>query len=415
MKIQEIKSRPFPIIRACLLATTVVFCGCEVTPTGLSVTEIASPATGASGEPNLTLAPDGVIYMSWIEVKAADTTRGQTEDTYVLLFATLTESSTWSEPRRIASGTDWFVNWADIPALAVGTDGHMMASWLQKNGEDTYAYGVRLSQSNDGGITWSPSISPHDTSQTEHGFVSLMAADDHTFQAVWLDGRETADKGPMTLRTARILASGELADEQVLDDRICDCCPTSGIRTSDGSFLAVYRDRSEDETRDIYLARWSDKNEPVSANMSNDGWQISGCPVSGPVLARRGDRLGATWFTMGSESTPAIFTRFSTDQGQTFSDPVRMDMGSPVGRVDMAWVNDSTTLVCWMELDGDTSSLWIQTVSIDGQKGEPEIVSRFSSGRSSGYPQLASMDGQSIIAWTDPAEPRSIRTSIIRH
>lgn len=415
MRIQKTISRPSPIIRACLLATTVFVCGCQVTATGLSVEKITSPAIGVSGEPNLTLSPDGVIYMSWIEVKAADTTRGQAEDTCVLLFSTLEESATWSEPRRIASGTDWFVNWADIPALAVGSEGHMIASWLQMNGEATYAYGVRLSQSNDGGLTWSPSFSPHDTSQTEHGFVSLMAADDNTFQAVWLDGRETAHKGPMTLRTARILASGKLTDEQVLDDRICDCCPTSGIRTSDGSFLAAYRDRTEDETRDIYLARWSDRIEPTNANMSHDGWQISGCPVSGPVLARRGDRLGATWFTMGSESTPAIFTRFSMDQGQTFRDAIQMDMGSPVGRVDMAWVNDTTTLVCWMELDGDTSSLWIQTVSMGGQKGEPKIVSRFSSGRSSGYPQLASTDGQTVIAWTDPAEPRSIRTSMIRH
>lgn len=402
-------------LRACLLAMTMLLCGCESTSSGLRVTAMTSPAIGASGEPNLTLSPEGIIYMSWIEVKAADTAQGPSEDTYALLFSILTESATWSEPRRIASGTDWFVNWADIPALAVGTEGHMMASWLQKNGEDTYAYGVRLSQSTDGGLTWSAPITPHDTSQTEHGFVSLIAAHDNTFQAVWLDGRETANKGPMTLRTARILASGELRDEQVLDDRICDCCPTSGIRTSDGSFLAAYRDRSEDETRDIHLARWSDKNEPVNANMSDDGWQISGCPVSGPVLARRGDRLGATWFTMGNESIPAIFTRFSNDQGQTFGEAVRMDMGSPVGRVDMAWVNDTTALVCWMELDGDSSSLWIQTLSMDGEKGEAKIVGRFSSGRSSGYPQLASMEGQSIIAWTDPAEPRSIRTAIIRH
>ena len=92
-----------------------------------------------------------------------------------------------------------------------------------------------------------------------------------------------------------------------------------------------------------------------------------------------------------------------------------MDRGSPVGRVDMAWVNDTTALVCWMELDGDSSSLWLQTLSMDGEKGEAKIVSRFSSGRSSGYPQLASMDGLTIIAWTDPAEPRSIRTAIIRY
>lgn len=406
--------RPSLTFRACLLATIIFLSGCVEAPTGLRFSEIEAPARAPSGEPNLTVSPDGIIYMSWIEVHAADTGDVETPETHVLLFSFLDEKSGWSDPRRIASGTDWFVNWADIPALAVGTDGHMMASWLQKNGEDTYAYGVRLSQSTDGGLTWSPPITPHDTSQTEHGFVSLIAADDHSFQAVWLDGRETAKKGPMTLRTARISASGELSNERLLDDRICDCCPTSAVRGPDGSFLAAYRNRTEDEIRDIHMARWSAGEAANNDDITNDGWQISGCPVSGPVLAPQGETLGLTWFTMGRESTPAIFVQFSTDRGKTFRSAVQMDRGSPVGRVDMAWIDDSTALVCWMELDGDSSSLWIQTVSTDAPPGESLEISRFSSGRSSGYPQLASANRQTIIAWTDPAPPRRIRTGLIR-
>jgi hypothetical protein len=273
---------------------------------------------------------------------------------------------------------------------------------------------VRLSQSTDGGLTWSPPITPHDTSQTEHGFVSLIADNDHSYQAVWLDGRETAKKGPMTLRTARISTSGELSNERLLDDRICDCCPTSAVRGPDGSFLAAYRNRTEDEIRDIHLVRWSAGEVANNENITNDGWQISGCPVSGPVLAARGETLGSAWFTMGRESTPSVFVQFSTNHGKTFGSAVQMDRGSPVGRVDMAWMDDTAALVCWMEQDGDSSSLWIQTVSIDAPPGESLVVSRFSSGRSSGYPQLASANRQTIIAWTDPALPRRIRTASIR-
>jgi len=50
----------------------------------------------------------------------------------------------FQEPILVAEGDDWFVNWADFPALACDADGNLAVCWLQKLGAATFAYGVRV-------------------------------------------------------------------------------------------------------------------------------------------------------------------------------------------------------------------------------------------------------------------------------
>ena len=73
-----------------------------------------SPAAPGSGEPNLALAPDGSMLLSWTE---------RDGEGYRLKFARRQSGDEWSAPREIAQGDDWFVNWADFPSMAVAEDG----------------------------------------------------------------------------------------------------------------------------------------------------------------------------------------------------------------------------------------------------------------------------------------------------
>src|SRR5687768_4809384 len=108
------------------------------------------------------------------------------------------------------------------------------------------------------------------------------------------DRRTRAAPESMTLRYATIDANGNLADETQLDERVCECCQTSAAVTSAGP-IAVYRDRSATEVRDIYIVRqvngsWTSP-QPVYA----DNWQINGCPVNGPSVAADGSRVAVAW------------------------------------------------------------------------------------------------------------------------
>ena len=363
------------------------------------VREIPSPAGPGSGQPNLVAGPDGHIYLSWLEPRGGTEVR--------LRFATR-QGGGWSAPRTIAAGSNWFVNWADFPSLAVLPDGSLAAHWLAKSGNGAYAYDVLVSQSFDGGASWSAPRVPHrDGTATEHGFVSLFPAGDGMLGAAWLDGRETAagtghdahGGGAMTLRYAAIGRDGSLRGEALLDARTCDCCQTAAATTAEGP-VVVFRDRSPEEVRDIAIVRlrggaWS-KPRPVAV----DGWKIHGCPVNGPSIAADGRHVAVAWFTLANEQ-PHVKLAFSGDAGATFGPAVIVDEGHPLGRVDTLLLDDGSALVSWLEQAGDANRLRLRRVRPDGVLAPAVTVAPAAAVRANAFPQLARDGDTLVVAWTD--------------
>src|SRR5687767_13127764 len=111
---------------------------------------ITTPAAANSAQPHLSVSNRGVL-VSWIE---------RSGDRATLKFAERSATG-WTAARTIASGRDWFVNWADVPSVLRLPSGVLVAHWLQKSGPSTYAYDVRLSHSTDDGKTWSASYLAH--------------------------------------------------------------------------------------------------------------------------------------------------------------------------------------------------------------------------------------------------------------
>ena len=248
-----------------------------------AIDSVASPTGPGSAEPYLALAPDGRVFMSWLQ----STDSGAT----ALRFA-VHDGAKWSAARTIVQGKDFFVNWADFPSLEVLGKNQLAAHWLQRNGKSTYAYGVRVSQSNDGGATWSAPITPHrDSTESEHGFVAMWH-EGTTLGAAWLDGRRFSKSGhdasnQMTLMTTTLAANGTRGAEVLLDDRTCDCCQNAAALTSAGP-IVIYRNRSPDEIRDIYVTRRVAGKWVAGVAVHNDGWKIAACPVNGPAVAASG-------------------------------------------------------------------------------------------------------------------------------
>src|SRR5688572_29151568 len=185
---------------------------------------IASPAAANSAQPQLSVSKRGVL-VSWIE---------RAGDLATLKFAERTASG-WTAAQTVASGRDWFVNWADVPSVLRLPSGAIVAHWLQKSGPSTYAYDVRLSHPTDDGKTWSASYLPHhDGTLTEHGFASLFPMGEG-FGLVWLDGRamkggEGSDghgTGAMSVRYGQFDKSFKQIAESAVDTRVCECCPTA--------------------------------------------------------------------------------------------------------------------------------------------------------------------------------------------
>lgn len=396
------------------LAFAAVACGGDPAADPLigPVEALGSPAGVGAEVPNLSPHGDGAV-LSWLEP-----TDG--EGMWALRVATHAGGE-WGPVRTVIERADFFVNWADFPSVTPLSDGRLAAHWLQRGGEGTYDYGVRVAFSDDDGVTWSEPWTPHDDgTPTEHGFVSLAPLDGGGVGVLWLDGRRYVDgpAGPateeMALRYRTLGPEGEPGPEVVVDPRVCDCCQTSMARTTDG-WVAVYRGRSEDEIRDIFAARLGPDGWSHGDPVHRDGWFIDACPVNGPSVAADGERVAVGWFTAAAD-VPRVLLAFSDDGGERFEEPIRIDGGEPVGRVDVVVLADGTAWVTWVERTGDSAEIRTRSVAPDGTVGEPVTVALTSGGRASGFPRTVLLaDGSILTAWTDVSgEQSTIRAARVR-
>jgi hypothetical protein len=364
---------------------------------------IDPPAGPGAMAPSLTpsLTPAGTdLLLTWLEPAPPHPGAAPGKPQHSLRFARLTEDR-WSAPVTVASGEGFFANWADFPAVAQAPDGSLTAHWLARLGEGTYSYGVYLARSTDGGATWTPAGLLHsDRHPAEHGFVA-WAQEAGGLRAFWLDGRKTANDGPMALRTAHV--ETEPSQEEQVDPRVCDCCQTDAATTADGP-VVVYRDRSDQEIRDISIVRKTAKGWSRPAPVHADHWEIHGCPVNGPAVAAAGQHLAVAWFT-GAPPAPRVQIAFSEDGGATFGPPVVIDDKSPLGRVDLVLDPAGDALVSWLATQGrpdQGAAVQLRRVSAKGTAGAAAVpLGEVSAARSSGFPRLAIAGDRLYVAWVE--------------
>lgn len=384
----------------------------------LTFTELGVPADSSSMFPALTFSPEGKLLLNWLY---------EPDTLSHLMMASLERDGQWSAPREIASGTDWFINWADFPSLAANTNGQLVTYSLPKSSEDTYAYDVGLFQSTDDGENWTGPIVPHhDQVEAEHGFVSFLNFDNGKIGAIWLDGRNygKAEHGghdghgsggepDMTLRFATIDRAGNIADDHELDPKVCSCCQTDAALLPDGA-IVVYRDRSAEEIRDISYVRLIDGAWTTPRKIADDQWEIAGCPVNGPGVSTLGDKVAVSWYT-AAEGNARVKLAFSTDQGENFGDPIRLDAGEPLGRVDVKFWDGSTALVSWVEQESpDKAGIRLKLVNLSGETLLDERVADFDPSRSSGFPRMAVNAGRAYLTWTETGMKPSVKLLMIQ-
>ena len=296
----------------------------------------------------------------------------------------------------VAASDRMFANWADIPSVIEAPCGDLYAHWLDRISTQPYAYGVRIGRSTNGGKQWKSIGWLHDdTSATEHGFVSLIPDDDH-LRAFWLDGRAMAQPdGRMALRTA-VLEGDQVRDEQILDDNVCTCCPTSAVRTPVGP-MVVYRDRSPREIRDTSFvlrnADWWSEPAPVKA----DHWLMPGCPVNGPSIAAHGSLVAVSRFTVIHHEAQVVLRWFNDGSVQAGREIV-LDQNGPVGRCATVCTKDSIYTV-WIGLEKDQTVLRLAEVSSTGTIMMRTTLCPIDGGPSSGMPRTLMSGGELWITW----------------
>ncbi|MCX6953460.1 MAG: sialidase family protein, partial [Verrucomicrobia bacterium] len=355
-----------------------------------------------------------------------------------LWHATLAPGATaFSAPRPIVATPLLMENWADFASLCVGTDGALTAQWFQKSAPDAGGYDGWFSRSDDGGRTW------RTPARLGHEFVALAPLSQGRTLAVWLESARAHDPhaaprpkrdpavkrdpaaprpardphapyAPSMKLLARLLApDGATLREWTVDPDVCTCCQNTLAVLPGDRVFAAYRGHTADEIRDNRSALFdlSSGTWSAPAALRDDLWKIPACPVNGPAADARGPALAVAWFT-AANGTPRVQARTSPDAGHTFTAPVVIDLGRPMGRIETVMLADQTALILWMETGTaeNAAGIYARRLWPDGSLSAAHLVADSSQARSSGFPRAALRpDGHVVLAFTRPGDTTQVR------
>ena len=361
--------------------------------------------------PNFATDQDGTVVLSWIEPE---------ENRDALRFA-IFQDGEWTQTRTVVSGDDWFVNWADFPSVVPISESLWAAHWLVRREAGGYAYDVHAAFSADAGNSWSEPFTPHtDGTDTEHGFVTLFPTQGGVGMT-WLDGRKFVNEydendvaaSGMTLRAAVFGRDRAASRETLVDDLICDCCQTDVAITSQGP-VAVYRDRTVGEIRDIYLTRFVEGEWQFGERVGDDNWEIQGCPVNGPVIQANDSRLAVVWFSVGN-GEPEVQVAWSNDAGEHMSAPVQVAAGGLLGHVGGALLPSGDMAVSWLSsAQGGSAELHLRRVAPSGESGPDHVIAEATGVTPFSVPQVVLVGENLLLAWTDSVSAESlVQTALV--
>jgi hypothetical protein len=348
-----------------------------------AASRVSAPELDAA-EPAAAAAPDGGVYVVWVEHGA-----GRAADVYLQKFSR--EAVPAGDKTRLNSPAGQATAWrGDAPTIATGADGAIYVGWTasvktgKASGTDLY-----VSVSRDGGKTFAAPVKVNDDAEpASHGMHSLAVDRNGRIHVAWLDERNVKKPVEAQNEAAESVGATEFeyikahhtptpeakpekeaaepnseifysvsrdggktfAPNKKISSEVCPCCKTSLVTTADGKVYAGWRQVLPGDFRHIAVASTADGGESFSAPsiVSDDQWQINACPVSGAALAiAETGALRVAWFTAGKAGNPGLYTAESNDGGKNFSPKTLINenvlSGAPIflagdgGRTGIVW------------------------------------------------------------------------------
>jgi hypothetical protein len=387
---------------ACLSILLCVAAFAQQTDTAkIVLQEVKNSAGVGSLSANLTLTYNNKLILSWLEPVGGGV--------FALKFARQ-QNNGWTKPQIILEQKEFIRHPAELPTVTQLADGSFVALWAQnkaktRDGEDVYFSHCR------DGKTWAKPVRVHqDDSFAEHGLVSLLAVESPKALLVWLDGRDEENNHRSFLMQRMIEANGKLSEEVILDADVCSCCPTALVRSGE-NFVLAYRDRSQDNIRDISILRHQNGKWSEPFRLHEDGWRLQGCPTNSVDLSADGERVVAAWFT-GADDKAKVKIAFSQDAGATFGEPLTLNENFALGRASVALLTNGDALATWVETENNQAKVMLRRISRRGEVSKAIVVAT-GTVKGIGFPRIRRTGNQAILALIDSSS-KTIRTSIVR-
>jgi hypothetical protein len=397
------------------------------------VTPAKTLAVAGRTNANVSLATSGqLVAVVW----AASLPAGTTD-----IYAAISRDggSTFGAAVRV-NGTpgDAHVNGEQPPRIAISsrTDAPpaIIVVWTSKN----HLGGTIVSaRSTDGGRTFGATTAiPGGEGPGNRGWENITVDRAGRVHVVWLDHRELANSASMThmaehhaepadskknaVETAQLskLYTATL-DEQgsghAITGGVCYCCKTAIVAGAENDLYLAWRHVYPQNVRDMAFTESHDGGRTFSApaRVSEDQWQIEGCPEDGPALAvdaRR--RVHVVWPTLvhdtpGSQASIGIFYA-SSSAGHVFTTRQRVPTEGVPHHPQIAVARDSLYLA-WDELkNGARQVVVAHRPNAAATTWSRQVVSAGAPGT---YPSIVSSSAGVIVAWTSGGPNSVIRVS----
>ena len=398
-----------------------------------------SLANRLAASPDLAVAPDGTVYLLWVDrgPRAVEPAAGQSPGNHAAAFDVLLARSTdggttFATPVRVNSkaGGVWSFP-TSRPRIALSSRGTVHVFFTGNgispaNGKPVLA--PMYARSTDGGQSFSPSrllapIPTGDLSSFMHGgFAQAQAfgtvvAWGKNVEAFWIDTRDmrTAnDSGALYAALSTDDGRTFGTDRPIHATGVCPCCQITAVAAPDGSLLLLGSRRVEQGFRDSTVERSTDggKSFGQGVRLGSDRWKIDGCPLKPTVLAVDGGNAYAAAFNGAAEPGGVRFAA-SADGRSTFgafaplhpeavvSDaPVLVATGDGIAALWHGKVATGDKRAVFMRRSADRGATWgaVETLSTKGT----EAGNATAAGRGDGSIVGAWIEGDRVVTTIIP-------------
>lgn len=251
------------------------------------------------------------------------------------------------------------------PKIIAGTGDEIYVCWANERGK--WKGNIRFARSTDGGKTFAPAITVNSDGEGEpagHAFQSIAVDQAGRIYLAWIDERnkQKEDRGAeIWLAVSTDHGKTFAPDRRILTD-VCECCRTNLQIDAAGNLYLTYRTvpRTGPMYRDIILARSQDGGKTFAPTVvSEDRWEINGCPVAGPSLSfDNSGFVNVTWF-MGGGERPGLYYATSNNKGKSFTPRQFLDPQQRIGKhTQTIGLGNGRFFVAWDDAAEKTFSTW---------------------------------------------------------
>jgi len=371
------------------------------------------------GRANATpsIAADGDrVAIAW----SASTPSGATD---IYLATSRDAGDTFSTPVRVNDVEgDARVSGEQPPRVAV-SGASVTVVWTARGDRGT---DLRFARSTDGGRTFGASKQvPGSIAAGNRGWEAVASN-----VVIWLDHRELASDGSMAAmhhehaadkpdgvavaqKSKLMIASLDGTPRaRAITGGVCYCCKTA-LATANGLIAAAWRHVYPGNLRDIAFALSRDGGRTFEppVRVSEDKWQLEGCPDDGPAMAMDASRrIHIVWPTLVTgtgEPTIALFYSASSD-GVRFTPRQRIPTEGLPHHPQLAVGGDGALTIAWDELGGGSRRAVMARGTVDPD-GRLQAARRVVDDREAAYyPVVAATRRGTVAAWTSGRASASV-------